>query len=134
MEQMTALRNELLNLEQKYWNAICKNDSTTAAALSDDTCLVVGAQGVSELRRSMLKELMNNATYELEDFAIEDVHMHPLTDDIVALAYKVREQLSVNGKPVALEAFDSSIWQRRDGRWVCAVHTESPIGAPFGRK
>jgi hypothetical protein len=39
----------------------------------------------------------------------------------------------VDGEPLELEAFDSSVWVRRDGKWVCAVHTESPAGDPFGR-
>lgn len=31
------------------------------------------------------------------------------------------------------EAFDSSVWVHRIGHWVCAVHTESLAGDPFGR-
>jgi hypothetical protein len=32
-----------------------------------------------------------------------------------------------------MKAADSSTWVRRDGRWVCAVRTESLSGDPFGR-
>jgi hypothetical protein len=49
------------------------------------------------------------------------------------LAYKVREALTVDGKPVTFEAADASTWVRRDGQWVCALHTESLAGDPFGR-
>jgi hypothetical protein len=45
----------------------------------------------------------------------------------------VREQLTVDGNPLTLEAADASTWVRRDGRWVCALHTESIAGDPFGR-
>jgi hypothetical protein len=41
--------------------------------------------------------------------------------------------LTVDGKPVTLDAADASIWVQRDGRWVCALHTESIGGGPFGR-
>ena len=39
----------------------------------------------------------------------------------------------VEGKPVKLEAFDTSVWMKQDGKWVCALHTESLAGDPFGR-
>ena len=34
---------------------------------------------------------------------------------------------------MALDAADSSTWVRRDGRWLCAMHTEAIAGDPFGR-
>jgi hypothetical protein len=39
----------------------------------------------------------------------------------------------VDGKAVTLDAADASTWVRRDGRWRCALHTESIQGDPFGR-
>jgi hypothetical protein len=39
----------------------------------------------------------------------------------------------VDGEKVKLDAFDSSVWMRRDGEWVCVVHTESLAGDAFGR-
>jgi hypothetical protein len=54
-------------------------------------------------------------------------------DDVALVAYKVVEELIVEGKPVTLDAADSSVWVRRDGRWRCALHTESVAGDPFGR-
>jgi hypothetical protein len=41
--------------------------------------------------------------------------------------------LMVEGQQVALEANDASVWVRRDGKWLCAMHTESLAGDPFGR-
>ena len=43
------------------------------------------------------------------------------------------EELTVDGKPLQLEAADASVWIKRDGHWRCAVHTESVKGDPFGR-
>ena len=59
--------------------------------------------------------------------------MRLLRDDVAILAYRVHEELTVEGKPVTVEAADSSTWVHRDGRWVCAMHTESIAGDPFGR-
>lgn len=46
---------------------------------------------------------------------------------------KVNERLTVDGKPLKLEAADASTWVRRGERWVCALHTEAITGDPFGR-
>jgi len=52
---------------------------------------------------------------------------------VAIVAYKVKEELTVDGKPVTLEAADASTWLRRGDSWVCSLHTESIIGDPFGR-
>jgi hypothetical protein len=61
------------------------------------------------------------------------VQVRAVTDDVAVVAYKVKEQLTVEGKPLTFEAADASTWVRRDGRWMCALHTEAIIGDPFGR-
>src|SRR5262245_24734248 len=43
MHPQSRTATELMELEQKYWNAIRDRDGETAASLSDDPCLVVGA-------------------------------------------------------------------------------------------
>jgi len=56
-----------------------------------------------------------------------------LSEDAAILAYRVKESLTVEGKAIMLEASDSSPWVKRDGQWMCALHTEALIGDPFGR-
>lgn len=36
-------------------------------------------------------------------------------------------------RPVSLDAADSFTWVRRDGRWLCAAHSEALSGNAFGR-
>jgi hypothetical protein len=129
-----ATRQELLNLERRYWSAVQEKDAATATALSDDPCILVGAQGVGEVSKDQLEGMFDAANYELERFDIEDVHVRKLSDGVVALAYKVSESLVVDGQDVTLEAFESSVWVRRNGEWVCSLHTESLAGDPFGRR
>ena len=133
MEQHAALHQELLALEHRYWNAIKEKNAAVAARLSDDPCIVVGAQGVGELSRSALSKMLNGATYELNEFSLENVHVRSLNGDVAVIAYTVHEHLTVEGKNVELKAFDSSVWMKRGGEWVCVAHTESPAGDPFGR-
>jgi hypothetical protein len=127
--------DEIKDLEQQYWEAIQHKDTWTAMKLSDDQCIVVGAQGVGSLDRDKLGEMMNAASYKLTHYRFNDetFQFRKLTDDVVLVAYAVYEDLVVEGKPESIEAFDASVWVRRDGSWQCAMHTESLKGDPFGR-
>lgn len=131
--QHDDISRELVALEQEFWRAIKSRDAATAVALSDDPCVVVGAQGVGEIDKATLAGMLANAPYQLKDFAFDDIHVRRVTDDVAVVAYKVREDLVVDGQDVDLKAFDSSIWVRRAGHWVCVVHTESLAGDPYGR-
>lgn len=76
---------------------------------------------------------MQSETYILTDFEIEDVQFRELTPDFAVLAYNVRENLTVDGKALTLNAADSSVWVRRGDNWRCVMHTESVLGDPYGR-
>ena len=133
MHPQSKTATELMELEQQYWNAIRDRDGHVAASLSDDPCVVVGASGIGEIDSAGLGQMIDGASYRLKEFSIEDVHVRQLAPNVVVTAYKVREHLEVDGKPVELEAYDSSVWIREGDRWVCGVHTESLKGDPFGR-
>ena len=129
-----TVENQLLELERQYWQALKDKDNVTALRLSDDPCIVAGASGIASLDRGALAGMLKQGGYLLRDFEIDpDVKVKMIGEDVAVIAYKVREDLTVDGKPVKLEAADASTWVRRDGRWVCALHTEAIAGDPFGR-
>ena len=128
-----TLTKELLDLENQYWQAMKTKDVDTAMRLTDDDCIITGAQGVNRVTRDMLANVLKNAPYTLHDFELKDAEVRELRDDVAILAYKVHEELTVDGRPVKLDAADASTWVRRDGQWRCALHTESIAGDPFGR-
>lgn len=129
----SAVENELVDLERRYWQALQDGDDETALALTDDPCLVAGAQGVASLDRSAMADMLKQATWKLQRFAIDDAKVRMIGDDAAVLAYIVHEEVTVDGRAVKLQASDASTWVRRDGRWVCALHTEALAGDAFGR-
>jgi hypothetical protein len=133
-DQMSQkLGDELVKLERQYWQAIKDHDLERALALTADPCVVAGASGVSAIDRASFKQMMDSAQFELRSFEIRDVEAQPLGQDAAVLAYTVTERLVVEGKPLTLEAADTSVWTRRNGGWKCAMHTESLLGDAFGR-
>src|SRR5215471_14185901 len=131
--QLTSIDEELMALERKYWQALKDEDAETVARLSDDPCLITGAYGVGQLDRATLSTMVRDAAYKLDAFLLINPVVRRITDDVAVLAYQVYEELTVNGTALTLDAADSSTWVRRDGRWLCAVHTESINGPPLVR-
>jgi uncharacterized protein (TIGR02246 family) len=130
---MAALAKELLDLENQYWQAIKEKDVDAAMRLTDEECIVAGAQGVGRISRQGMSDMLKNAPYTLHDFELKDAEVRELRDDVAVLGYKVHEELTVDGKRVQLDAADASTWIKRDGRWLCALHTEAIAGDAFGR-
>ncbi len=125
----------LLDLEKRFWDAMKTKDASNAARMTDDGCIIVGAQGVSAIDRQTMAKLTTEGAWELRNYAIQDTNAQVrfIADDVAIVAYCVNESVFVDGQMVPVEANDSSVWVRRDGEWRCALHTESLAGDPYGR-
>jgi ketosteroid isomerase-like protein len=124
---------QLLDLEKQYWQAIKDRDVPAAMQLTDDPCIVTGAQGVARITHQAFAAMLQTGGWTLHEFTLSDVQVRVIAEGVAVLAYKVKELLTVEGKSLTLEAADSSTWVLRDGHWVCALHTEALSGDPFGR-
>jgi hypothetical protein len=129
----TDLHKELLDLETQFWQCMKDKDIDAALKLTNDPCIVAGAQGVAQIDKKTFAGMMKSGAWTLHDFDLKDVKVQQLSDDVAVIGYKVQEKLTVDGKPLTLDAADASTWVRKDGRWVCALHTESVAGDPYGR-
>ena len=125
--------NDFVALENRFWQTMQDRDLEGALALMDDTCVLTGAQGVSQIDKAVFAKLMTTGTWTLHSFAITDVQVKRIATDVAVVGYKVHEVLTVDGKQIELNAADASTWVRRSGQWLCALHTESVLGDPFGR-
>jgi ketosteroid isomerase-like protein len=126
---------EILELERRYWEAIRARDVRTAVSLTEFPCLIAGASGARSVDQPSYEKMMTGASWQLHAFEIEGgAEVRQLTDDVAVIVYRVREEMTVEGKPVTLRAADSSVWVRRKDGWRCAAHTEAGAGDAFGRR
>ncbi len=133
---MTTLRieEELIELERRYWQAMQDGDVETAVKLTDFPCIISGASGIGAVDKAAFTAMMKNPSYEILSVELDhDAKVRLISDDVAIVAYRVHEELTVEGQPVALDARDSSTWVKRKGKWLCALHTESIAGDAFGR-
>lgn len=125
---------ELIGLEKRYWQAMKDGDVDAMIGLTDLPCIVAGAQGVGSMDRREFEAMSAGSSYKLERFEFKDgAKMRRLSDDVAVLAYEVHEELTVDGSAVEIDAAETSTWIRKNGKWGCALHSESIEGDPFGR-
>ena len=131
----TATDKELIQHEHRFWKAMQDKDARVAQDMTDDGCIVVGAQGVSAVDAKTMGKLTTEGKWQLDDYSFDEknTQVRMLSDDVAIVAYKVNERVVVDGKELPVEANDASVWVRRDGKWRCALHTESLAGDPYGR-
>jgi hypothetical protein len=67
-----TVESELLEVEKQYWQAIDDKDVDTAMRLSDDPCIVTGAQGIRSVDRKSLGSMLKAARYTLNAFEAKD--------------------------------------------------------------
>lgn len=133
MTTTITVEQELKQVEERYWRAMKEKDVPTLEELTDFPCLVTGAQGVASIDRATFATMVQDSHWTIEDVRLSDIRTRRVSDDVAVVAYKVRERLLVDGKPVTLEAADLSTWIRRNGSWACAAHGESILGDHYGR-
>jgi Domain of unknown function (DUF4440) len=117
---------ELLGLERAFWEALKRKDAKAATRLTDFPCIVTGPQGVASPDEQTFANMVKSEHYSIEHVYFGDgAKVRLLGDDVAIVAYNVREELTVDGKPVTLQAVDSSTWIRRNGQWRMAAAQDS---------
>jgi uncharacterized protein (TIGR02246 family) len=131
----SAHEQEVLEIEKRFWTAMKTKDPQEAARLTDDGCVVVGAQGVSTVDSETMGKLTAEGKWNLEQFTFDPktTRVRFINDDVAIVAYTVDERVIVDGQTLPIKANDATVWVRRDGEWRCAMHTESLAGDPYGR-
>ena len=128
-----AIDNEIIAVEREYWDSMITKDPTVAERLTADESMIVGAQGVSTVSSKTIGPMVKSDGWKLKKYEFSDIKVTSPSPDLALIGYHVKEELEVEGKPVSLEANDSTAWARQDGKWVSVLHTESIAGDPFGR-
>ena len=128
-----ASKKNIIDLETKFWNAIRDEEAEVAIALMTDPCTLSGAHGVMPLSRDDYTRMAGDASWKLKDFKLDKVDVRFPAEDVAVIGYLIEEDMTVDGKSLKLNAAETSTWIRQGGKWLCAVHTESILGDPFGR-
>ena len=59
---MPDAKEDLITLEKQFWQAMVDRDTEAALKLTNDPCIVAGAQGVARLSKEKFGEMMKAVT------------------------------------------------------------------------
>jgi ketosteroid isomerase-like protein len=131
----TTADTEILQLEKRYWDAMKARDQATIDALTADPCLVVGPQGARMVDRQEFTRMFQSDDWKVLDYKLDErnASVRPISNDVAVVAYNVKERAQMGGQPQDIDAYDTSVWARQNGKWQCVAHTESPAAPPAKR-
>jgi hypothetical protein len=92
---------------------------------------MVSTHGAMQFDHRQFRQMAEKGTMSIKSFSLSDMNVVFPTDDSAVLTYKVKQSLTERGssKQIDQEMADSSVWVHKDGKWLCAMHTETPVDA-----
>lgn len=124
-DQIKPTKDEVIDLERSFWDAIQQKDGRRARELVGETSLVVGSNGVMSVSKDKMSEMALAGDWTLESYRFEDVEVTVPAVDVAIIAYTVAEKVTIKAKSQHLRAADSSTWVRGGNGWECHAHSET---------
>ncbi len=114
----------LIALEKKSWVAWQSHDGAFFATFLSDDHVDVGARGVTDKKNVVAG--VASGICKVEDYAVDQFHATRLSADTAVIAYHARQNTHCGSVAVPSPAWVSSLYVRRNGRWLNAVFQETP--------
>ena len=132
---MRIADNTLIALEKKFWQSMVDEDTDTALSMLNEPSLMVSSHGAMQFDHAQYREMAEKGGMVIKSFKLSDMQvMHP-SEDTVVLTYRVKQAVAQRGESeeIEQEMADSSVWMRKDGEWLCVMHTETEVEKDHGK-
>lgn len=126
---MQTSSKELIDLERKFWQSMVDEDSDTAISMLNEPSLLVSSHGAMQFDHEQYRQMAEHGNMVIKAFELSDMTVVFPTDQTAVLTYRVTQSLLERGKSELLkqDMADASVWAQKDGKWLCVMHTETPI-------
>jgi ketosteroid isomerase-like protein len=117
----TSLQQQIVAAERQGLDALKAGNVDIFADHTADEAVFVDAHGPA----GKAQVVKNVADFRLTDYSMDDVKFVPLSANSGLIVYKISEKGISHGKEFAAQAYISSIWAERGGKWVCLFSQET---------
>jgi hypothetical protein len=133
-ENIVALEKQANEVIKKLANSDSDTDRETLRSLLADEFVYVdprGMAGKSAFIRSKVEKGQKlgveakKATFT--DFRMEDVRVVELNKEAALITYKITAKVTRNGKDLTDQAYASSVWVNRGGKWMNLFGQSTPV-------
>ena len=122
---MHTPRHRIEQLERAFWQSMVDDDPKVATGMLADTALMVSGHGAMSFDHAGYTKMAKDHSHRLVQFKLSDMDVMFPSDDLAIATYKVQQQVERDGKPMQMQAVDSSTWVKSGDDWKCVAHTES---------
>ena len=120
------LKQQIVSKEREGLDAFKIGNVEAFANLTAEEAVFVDAAGLA----TKSEVVKNVAGFMLTDYSMEDVRFVPLSAESGLISYKIHEKGVSHGHEFAAQAYISSIWEERSGKWVCLFSQETAARMP----
>jgi len=117
---------EIMQLETDFWQSMLDQQPAKAAAMLPERAAMVAMYGIHHFGPAEYMKMAEQGDARITGFSFADAQVIFPADNVAVATYKVRQRFEMKGKPQEMTCFDSTTWVKRDGKWLAAVHTETP--------
>ena len=118
-----ALERELIDLETRSWEAWKARDGDYFEWFLSDDHVEVGFGGVAD--KATVVATVRSPGCVVRSYDISGFKAQRLGDAVAVLTYHAAQDTRCGGAPVPSPVWVSSLYVRRDGRWVNAVYQQT---------
>ena len=122
---MTGNKQQIIDLETRFWQSMKDKDVETAKSLIAKEGLVTGPMGTMTINPEKYAQMTRDGQWTLENFEMKKVEVVQPTPDSAIIAYEVHQTGDMKGQPMDMRCADSTVWVRDGGDWKVALHTET---------
>jgi len=120
----TDVSQTLIGLEKQSWVAWKSHDGAFFASFLSDDHVEVGARGITDKKNVVAGVASPVCT--VEDYAVDQFKVARLSADTALLTYHARQTTQCAKVAVPSPVWVSSLYVRRDGRWVNVLFQQTP--------
>jgi hypothetical protein len=112
---------EVVALEKRTWETAQHHDINAYANLLSDDFVLVNENGTSNKKQSV-EDLKGITIYR---YRLGDINVHDFSPNALMITYRVNVKLSFEGHMSDGVSYRSSLWVKRQGRWLNAFYQAS---------
>jgi hypothetical protein len=119
----TSLKQELLDIQKQYWDAMKTADTKTLSRLTADRFTMVMEEGITDADKSEFVEMMTAGDMKLKSYKLDESNAtaRELSPGVALLAYRAHSDFERQGKLDNMENFFSTIFVKKGNGWVGAA-------------
>ncbi len=112
-------------MEKQAWEAWkTKNGAFFQTLLSEDS-IQVGSEGVAN--KATIVKVIASPMCEVRSYSMDNFQMIMMDKKTAILTYKAMQDATCGGKTIPSSVWATSMYVKRDGKWVSNFHQETPV-------